>query len=88
MVDLDIDIWGRGRDAAQAGRHSEPMMKACYPYVELPPNLPLTKLIAILKEHFSELNAFDQRTYYHNWSCIFFQSREDAELFRGLLYVY
>lgn len=87
MVDLDIDIWGRGRDAAAAGRLTLRMLKACYPYVGPIDDtglwLRLTKAVA---EQF-ERNYNDQRVWMLKERHIFFQNKEDAEICRALQYL-
>lgn len=93
MVDIDIDIWGYGRDAGQAGRFTTASLKASYPFVEVPSSWlkPYDKIIDLLKEHFPR-NHNDQLVYM-TWlsqtpAYIFFQDREDADLCRALFYVY
>jgi hypothetical protein len=92
MVDLDIDIWGYGRDAAAAGLFTTASLKAAYPYVEVPDVwlYPWGKLNTMLDEHFP-LNHNDQRVF-KTWiqqrpGYVFFQNREDAEFCRGLFYI-
>lgn len=87
MVDLDIDIWGYGRDAAQAGRLSDRMLKACYPFVETKGFSKHIKFMTILTENFP-YNHNNQNVYLVRRGFIVFQNKEDAELFRALIYIY
>jgi len=89
MVDtaLDIDIWGYGRDAGQAGLFSLKMMKAAYPYVGPIDDAGLwIRLSMSLHEHF-ERNLNDQHVWKLMERHIFFTNREDADFCRALQYV-
>lgn len=93
LSELDIDIWSNGRDAANAGRFTTRMLKAYYPFVELNRELSLVKrgeLLNILVEHFPD--QINHQYTFKTWTItefiyVFFKSKEDADYFRGLLYV-
>ncbi|RUX60129.1 hypothetical protein [Mesorhizobium sp. M7A.F.Ca.CA.002.12.1.1] len=87
-VELDIDIWRYGRDAS--GHLNHPWLCLNYPNVGLRGTKfedELTPLAKILKEHF-EPDFNDQYPFLIRFGYVFFQNKEDAEFFRGLLYVY
>jgi hypothetical protein len=91
-VDLDIDIWSRGRDAAAAGRLTDRMLKACYPFVEIEHKDTL-KWNRVLKEHFEQNDNFQWPFLIRSSAVtienyVFFQNREDRDLFDGLRYLY
>jgi len=89
MVDigLDIDIWGYGRDAGQAGRLTLEAMKAAYPHFEVTHPDIEDKLWDILPQHLERTHN-DQRTWRFFYNYIFFICKEDMELARALLYIY
>ena len=88
MVDtqLDIDIWGYGRDAAQAGRLTTKMLKACYPFIEAGDGRMQRKLMAAVRGHL-EHNHAGQEQFLVRENYVFFQSKEDMQFVRALLYV-
>lgn len=88
MVDIDIDIWGRGRDAARGGLITEnAMMAAGYPSIEIPSKDIDHKMSRILRENL-ERNHNGQLVWYCTGKRLFFQSQEDRDLCRALLYIY
>lgn len=87
MVDIDIDIWGRGRDAAGAGRITEKAMLTGYPSIEIPSQDINDKMCLIIADNL-ERNHNGQVVYRFVNSHIFFQSQEDRDLCQGLLYIY
>lgn len=86
-TDIDLDIWRYGRNAATGGKLDNKSLRASYPYVEYDYKKGTEKIQKILKENF-ERNHLDQEPYLLRFSCVFFQTKEDALLFEGLLYVY
>lgn len=90
-ISLDIDKWGYGRDPH--GRLNGAYLKAAgYPHVERPPfnGSPADaakKCRQILWE-----NIEPERDGTITWvfidDCFFFLHKEDAEVFRALLYIY
>lgn len=95
-VDLDIDIWGRGRDAAKAGRLTNPMLRAAgYPYVDLfetPKYFKDSTLVKkILEDHY-EPDIYGQKPYLirkdHLVFYVFFQSKEERDMFKVLMLLY
>ncbi len=87
MVDIDIDIWGRGRDATKAGQITERAMLAGYPSIEIPSQDINDKMCLIIADNL-ERNHNGQRVYRFFGIHIFFQSQEDRDLCRALLYIY
>jgi hypothetical protein len=85
MVDIDIDIWRYGR--TQNGRLDMSYLHANYPHVPIKNEVARMKVGAILFNHFDR-NHFDQDPWLIRQDCVYFQEREDAELFRALLYIY
>lgn len=85
-IDIDIDIWGYGRDAAAAGRFTTTALKASYPFVEFKSILEVDAMCRELDKTL-ERNGFDQRMFMTHGRFLFFQSREDADLCRGLQYL-
>jgi hypothetical protein len=87
MVDIDIDIWGRGRDAAKAGRITERAMLAGYPSIEIPSQDINDKMCLIIADNL-ERNHNGQPVYRFFGLRVFFQYQEDRDLCRALLYIY
>lgn len=84
---LDLDIWARGRDAAQAGRITERMLEGAYPNIEIRTNTDRDKIKLICTEHL-EPNHYGQQVWRIDGHHVFFISTEDRDLCRGLLYLY
>ncbi|MER9436660.1 hypothetical protein NKJ04_17355 [Mesorhizobium sp. M0618] len=88
-VDIDIDIWRYGRNPN--GKLDNQYLRNNYPYVELTGlpkfNKNQVKTLEILKDHF-EPDHNMMYPFMLRHSFVFFQEHEQAELFRGLLYVY
>ncbi|ESX17908.1 hypothetical protein X766_16105 [Mesorhizobium sp. LSJC255A00] len=87
-VDLDIDLWGRGRGVN--GQLGNQWLRDHYPHVDLygtkfGKNEPRT--LEILQEFF-ERDHNEQYPFLLRFGVVFFQEKEQADLFRGLLYIY
>lgn len=78
------DIWGLGRNPY--GRLDNQYLRASYPYVETN-DLEYSRVTQILNENF-ERNFNDRLPYLVRQNYVFFQTKEDAHLFQGLLYIY
>ena len=92
MVDvhLDLDPWDYGRNAAEAGRLTyKAMIAAGYPQVLIPAHFTYRQLQEILDAHFPHETG--ETASYKLWlieDVVFFLTDDDAQLFRGLLYLY
>lgn len=83
--DLDIDIWGYGRDAAQAGRLCNEALRASYPFVEVKGQDRLKVAKALQENYEPDHNCV--KPYLLRGDVVFFQTKEDLHLFYGLLLV-
>jgi len=87
-----LDIWSHGRDAGHAGGLTVPMLKAAgYPYLAIIDDRVWARLLSDIPK-LVEPTHDNVRRYIilggiHNRH-IFFQSKEDMELCRALLYMY
>lgn len=84
-VDVDIDIWRHGKDAS--GKFNREVLMENYPYIRASSTFERDKINKILVEYF-DLDHNGMRVFLTMHSYTFFQNKEDAEVCKGLLYIY
>jgi hypothetical protein len=87
-VDIDVDLWGKGRGVN--GQLGNQWLRDHYPHVDLSGtkfHRDQVTTLKILKEYF-ELDHNDHYPFLLRLGVVFFQEKEQADLFRGLLYIY
>ncbi|AZO48082.1 hypothetical protein [Mesorhizobium sp. M4B.F.Ca.ET.058.02.1.1] len=87
-VDIDVDIWRDGRNVH--GLFDNGLLRDSYPYIDYSGTKFLKDQVSLknilfetFEPDFNGLYPFMLRNRF-----VFFQTKEDAELFRGLLYIY
>ena len=86
MTDLDADQWRLGRN--DLGTLSNIYLRENYPFVDIDyKTIGAKEVYEILKENF-EPNHLGLNPYLVRLHVVFFQEKEDAIFFQGLLYLY